>query len=84
MPSFAELLAERTVLLADGATGTNYQAMGIAPGVAPEEWVFDAPDKVVELHRRFAGRARISSSRARSARRRRGSPTGRSPAAPSR
>ncbi len=53
MPSFTELLAERTVLLADGATGTNYQAMGIAPGVAPEEWVFDAPDKVVELHRRF-------------------------------
>ena len=55
MPSFTELLAERTVLLADGATGTNYQAMGIAPGVAPEEWVFDAPDKVVELHRRFVG-----------------------------
>jgi len=54
VPSFTELLAERTVLLADGATGTNYQAMGIAPGVAPEEWVFDAPDKVVELHRRFA------------------------------
>ena len=53
MPSFTELLAERTVLLADGATGTNYQAMGIAPGVAPEEWVFDAPDQVVELHRSF-------------------------------
>ncbi len=54
MPSFAELLAERPVLLADGATGTNYQEMGIEPGVAPEEWVFDAPEKVQELHRRFA------------------------------
>jgi methionine synthase I (cobalamin-dependent) len=53
MPSFVELLAERPVLLADGATGTNYQNMGIEPGVAPEEWVVDAPEKVQELHRRF-------------------------------
>jgi 5-methyltetrahydrofolate--homocysteine methyltransferase len=41
------------VLVADGATGTNYQRMGIEPGVAPEEWVVDAPEKVQELHRRF-------------------------------
>lgn len=41
------------MLLADGATGTNYQEMGIEPGVAPEEWVFDAPERVRELHRRF-------------------------------
>jgi 5-methyltetrahydrofolate--homocysteine methyltransferase len=53
MASFAELLASRPVVLADGATGTNYQNMGIEPGVAPEEWVFDAPDRVRELHRRF-------------------------------
>ena len=53
MPSFTELLAERPVLLADGATGTNYQDMGIEPGVAPEEWVIDAPDRVRDLHRRF-------------------------------
>jgi 5-methyltetrahydrofolate--homocysteine methyltransferase len=53
MSPFLELLAERPVLLADGATGTNYQNMGIEPGVAPEEWVLDAPDRVVELHRRF-------------------------------
>lgn len=51
--SFVDLLAERGVLLADGATGTNYQTMGIEPGLAPEEWLFDAPDKVVELHRAF-------------------------------
>jgi 5-methyltetrahydrofolate--homocysteine methyltransferase len=54
VPSFSRLLAERPVLIADGATGTNYQDMGIEPGVAPEEWVFDAPEKVQELHRRFA------------------------------
>ena len=53
MPSFAALLAERGVLLADGATGTNYQNMNMAPGVAPEQWVIDAPDLVSELHRRF-------------------------------
>jgi 5-methyltetrahydrofolate--homocysteine methyltransferase len=53
MPSFADLLAERSVLLADGATGTNYQEMGIEPGAAPEEWVVDAPERVRELHRRF-------------------------------
>ena len=49
------------MLLADGATGTNYQNMGIEPGVAPEEWVVDAPDKVQELHRRFVAPARSSS-----------------------
>ncbi len=54
MPSFTEKLSERGVLLADGATGTNYQDMGIEPGVAPEEWVFSAPERVGELHRRFA------------------------------
>lgn len=54
MPSFTDRLAERAVLLADGATGTNYQDLGIEPGVAPEEWVVDAPDRVRELHRRFA------------------------------
>jgi len=54
MPSFTELLAEPRVLLADGATGTNYQEMGLGPGVAPEEWVLDEPGNVKELHRRFA------------------------------
>src|ERR1700750_2357404 len=52
MPDSVERLAGG-VLVADGATGTNYQNMGIEPGVAPEEWVVDAPDKVRELHRRF-------------------------------
>lgn len=46
-------LAERGVLIADGATGTNYQTMGLPLGAAPEEWLFDAPEKVVELHEAF-------------------------------
>jgi 5-methyltetrahydrofolate--homocysteine methyltransferase len=53
MPSFLDALAAGRTLVADGATGTNYQLMGIEPGVAPEEWVFDEPAKVQELHRRF-------------------------------
>jgi 5-methyltetrahydrofolate--homocysteine methyltransferase len=54
VPSFTAALERRGTLLADGATGTNYQDMGIEPGVAPEEWVFDAPEQVRDLHRRFA------------------------------
>jgi 5-methyltetrahydrofolate--homocysteine methyltransferase len=54
VPSFTEQLTQRGVLLADGATGTNYQNMGMEPGVAPEEWVFEAPERVAELHGRFA------------------------------
>ncbi len=48
------MLADRGVLLADGGTGTNYQDRGIEPGVAPEEWLFDEPDHVMDLHRSFA------------------------------
>jgi methionine synthase I (cobalamin-dependent) len=53
MPSFVDLLEERSVLLADGATGTNYQQLGLPPGMAPEEWLFEAPERVQELHRLF-------------------------------
>jgi 5-methyltetrahydrofolate--homocysteine methyltransferase len=53
MSRFLDALASGRTLIADGATGTNYQRMGIEPGVAPEEWVFDAPEHVQELHRRF-------------------------------
>jgi methionine synthase I (cobalamin-dependent) len=50
---FLERLATRPVLVADGATGTSYQEMGSEIGVAPEEWVWDRPEKVLELHRAF-------------------------------
>ncbi len=53
MPSFLDRLAETGVVLADGATGTNYYEMGIEPGKAPEEWVVEAPEHVAELHRLF-------------------------------
>jgi 5-methyltetrahydrofolate--homocysteine methyltransferase len=53
MPSFLERLAQPGVLIADGATGTNYHELGIEPGKAPEEWVIEAPEQVQGLHRRF-------------------------------
>ena len=49
----ARLLETRPWLLADGATGTNYFAMGLETGDAPELWNVDHPERVLELHRRF-------------------------------
>jgi 5-methyltetrahydrofolate--homocysteine methyltransferase len=48
-----ELLAEKGVLLADGATGTNLFAMGLEAGEAPEIWNETAPQKIVKLHQDF-------------------------------
>ena len=48
-----DLLATKGVLLADGATGTNYFQMGLTSGDSPEFWNVDAPEKVQTLHRQF-------------------------------
>lgn len=47
------LLDERGLLLADGAIGTNFFAMGLQTGDAPELWNIDHPDRVRRLHRSF-------------------------------
>src|SRR5688572_9162790 len=47
------LLAEKGILLADGATGTNLFNMGLASGEAPELWNESAPEKISALHRNF-------------------------------
>lgn len=47
------LLAEKGVLLADGATGTNLFTMGLESGDAPELWNETAPEKIATLHREF-------------------------------
>jgi 5-methyltetrahydrofolate--homocysteine methyltransferase len=52
--SFLERLERGDVLIADGATGTTCQRMGLPIGVAPEEWVLTQPERIVELHRGFA------------------------------
>jgi methionine synthase I (cobalamin-dependent) len=51
--SLADLLATGKVLLADGATGTNYFQMGLESGEPPEFWITDHPDRVKSLHRAF-------------------------------
>jgi 5-methyltetrahydrofolate--homocysteine methyltransferase len=47
------LIAEKGVLLADGATGTNLFAMGLEAGEAPELLNETAPQTITELHQRF-------------------------------
>lgn len=49
----AALLAEKGVLLADGATGTNLFAEGLEAGEAPEVWNFEQPEKIANHHRQF-------------------------------
>src|SRR5207245_10663063 len=51
--TFLDRLKAGDILIADGATATNYQQMGMAIGVAPEEWILDEPEKVLGLHRAF-------------------------------
>ena len=51
--SLSDLLSSHRVLLADGATGTNYFIAGLASGDPPEFWNVDKPDEVMGLHRRF-------------------------------
>lgn len=47
---FSRLLAERGVLLTDGATGTTLFNMGLSSGDAPELWNEDHPEKITALY----------------------------------
>lgn len=51
--SLSDLLASNRVLLADGATGTNYFSAGLTSGEPPEFWTVDRPAEVTGLHQRF-------------------------------
>ena len=51
--SLADLLATGRVLLADGATGTNYFAAGLEAGEPPEFWNTQHPERVRALHQQF-------------------------------
>ncbi|MDE4131557.1 betaine--homocysteine S-methyltransferase [Phaeobacter sp. QD34_3] len=48
--SFTQLLQDKDVLLADGATGTNLFNMGLQSGDAPELWNTDEPQKIMALY----------------------------------
>ncbi len=53
MNKFLERLNAGEILVADGATGTNLQKMGIKPGTPPETLVMDDPGTVLKLETAF-------------------------------
>lgn len=48
-----QLLSQKSVLLADGAIGTNLFAVGLQTGDAPELWNVEQPEKIAALCRQF-------------------------------
>lgn len=50
---FHDLLAERSYLVADGATGTNLFGRGLETGYPPELWNVERPDDILWLHDSF-------------------------------
>lgn len=53
MNKFLERLNAGETLVADGATGTNLQVMGLKPGTPPEDLVMDDPDMLFKLTSSF-------------------------------
>src|SRR5690349_14279165 len=53
MNKFLERLNAGEVLVADGATGSNLQKMGLKPGRPPEDMIIDSPDTLLKLASSF-------------------------------
>ena len=53
MNKFLERLNNNEVLVADGATGSNLQRLGLKPGKPPEDLVIDDPDILLKLASSF-------------------------------
>jgi 5-methyltetrahydrofolate--homocysteine methyltransferase len=51
--SFLERLQAGETLVADGATGTNLQKVGLKAGMPPEAWVLEQPEKILSLEKSF-------------------------------
>ncbi|WP_409431828.1 betaine--homocysteine S-methyltransferase [Litorimonas sp. RW-G-Af-16] len=51
--SLRDLLEQKPLLLADGATGTNFMEMGLEPGFPPDIWNLTEPQKPEALHQAF-------------------------------
>ena len=50
---FRNYINTKHVLVSDGATGSNLQARGLDRGKAPEEWVLEKPQAILQLHTDF-------------------------------
>lgn len=53
MSELLTCLARGALLVADGATGTMLQSMGLAAGAVPELWNVERPDAVRTLHQAY-------------------------------
>ena len=53
MNKFLERLNSGEILVADGATGSNLQKMGLKPGRPPEDLIIDNPDIILKLASSF-------------------------------
>ena len=54
---FNEINYKNEILIADGATGTNYFDDGLQAGDPPELWNIEKSQSVIELHRKiYSGR----------------------------
>src|SRR5512141_1460223 len=53
MNRFLERLMTGKVLVADGATGTNLQKVGLLGGMHAEDWVLDCPERILDLEKAF-------------------------------
>jgi 5-methyltetrahydrofolate--homocysteine methyltransferase len=53
MNKFLERLNAGEILVADGATGSNLQKMGLKPGRPPEDLIIDSPDIILKLASSF-------------------------------
>ncbi len=53
MNKFLERLNAGEILVADGATGSNLQKMGLKPGRPPEDLIIDNPDLLLKLASSF-------------------------------
>jgi len=53
MTCLKDRLSERSVLIADGATGTMLQAAGLPPDVSPERWNLERPEAIHVMHQAY-------------------------------
>jgi 5-methyltetrahydrofolate--homocysteine methyltransferase len=53
MSAFLQRLNQPGILIADGATGTMMQKMGLPRGTAPERWNLENPEAVRALHKSY-------------------------------
>ena len=50
---FRKLFEQNNPIYLDGATGSNLQKRGMAPGVCPEEWILKNREVLIELQKEY-------------------------------